>query len=361
MILCVVFDYTHLSLTMAAFTTMTFNLDSEHDYRDWSRTVCDDIVSCVSCNGPDIVGFQMADSNISQDDDEETKQTDLADELDDMGLVLVMFDDNTAEPYISDPDEIVQAAQNKNPIAFNNLRYSLVAHGTDLIKWTDELNAPEWGDFRDLNMYFRGVDTTGDGFGDSVSRFDPIVYANWIVVKDMIAERRVVVTNTHYNIASITNPFVGNEAAAKWTRYDSYCNRVAAHTTKLLVSRSIQLRREYGASATVVLGDFGIGNSGSSLLTPFSDNYFIDAWHYVDRKGGPWSTYMWDDGVSHIFNSTDLDVQKCFYDWVTASDASDYTPLIAHLVFTDIAEEEADVEVEGEVNEGDSDDESQTE
>lgn len=128
--ICVALNHQYILLiTMATFTVMTFNLDSEHDDRDLSQTMCYDIVSCVTYNSPDIIGFQNADSNIGLHNDEDIKQNDLADELKDLDLIQVMFD----------AGEIVQARQKKNLIGFDNTRYNLIAHGTDLIRWLDEL------------------------------------------------------------------------------------------------------------------------------------------------------------------------------------------------------------------------------
>lgn len=342
-ILVVLFSSSFTFLQAASTKVMTYNIRitgiTDEDQENWLNTRRWNIFEAVQQNLPDFVGFQEARSItvFRRTGEVRDQQGELGELFEGTQWTYLRYDDPDVPPYSNSSDPFVDAVHNKNPIAVNTDRFTVVDAATTLVKWTDVLSTAEWNDFFDLHIYFHGWDTNGDGVNDRAHHFDPIRHVNWVVADDTDG-RREVILNTHYETFPGEDEYGTEESAVKWARFIDYVNRSFTYTSQRLVEIAAELRATYNADGTVLMGDFEVGEEEDVTLEPFTDGGYLETWWSIEHTGGPQDTRRYTGGVDHIYAKS-YNVIASFYDsspeYTGRSIASDHKPLLAEIAFPD--------------------------
>ncbi|KGJ91703.1 endonuclease/exonuclease/phosphatase family protein [Colwellia psychrerythraea] len=218
--------------------------------------------------------------------------------------------------------------RNCAPIVVNTDRFTVVANGSLILDFTDEITEAQWQDLWDLHDYFHKSHT-----------FVEIRYVTWVVVEDTDGKRYSVM-NTHYE----TYPEAEHgapEDPVKKAYFEELLHRVFVHMSTKSVEQGEILRQTYNASP-ILVGDFEYGDLTDPAIKTIVDGGYSDTWLALNVESN--KNRRPARGIDHIFASNELTVKEAFYD--LDATASDHSPLIAVIdldgtTITDLGEAEA--------------------
>jgi endonuclease/exonuclease/phosphatase family metal-dependent hydrolase len=261
------------------------------------ETRMDDVAREVLVHNPDIIAFQEVLPSLRRND-KDNQQSALEREFSDAKWQFFRWN---------------QELGNRNcaPIVVNTERFTVVANGSLILDFTDEITEAEWQDLWDLHDYFHKEHT-----------FVEIRYVTWVVVEDTDGQRYSVM-NTHYE----TYPEAEHgapENPEKKAYFEDLLHRVFVHMSEKSAEQGEVLRQTYNANP-ILVGDFEYGDLIDPAIKTIVDSGYYDTWLALNVESN--QNRRPARGIDHIFVSNEFTVKEAFYD--LDATASDHSPLVA--------------------------------